>query len=315
MFKFTAAPFLIACFLLPLGACGGDETSAPAPPGPSPLPMPPPPPPLPPPPPTPESAEDPYRSPFFASSLWPVFHGNSYATASVATIGPGDVESAEIVSVLNVLVGESFVSPWTVMGERYPDGSQPVLATPTNGVAKYAIRNNRLEAIDFLELDRDIFDFDWALLARRGGDVVVTERKFNRIAIVGDVLEGSVFSPLEVKRRISVNPGRYGPLLSHHALAPDGTLMALTEANKLIAVDLDAGAVIAEFTFPAASGASFQNSFPIDETGRIFVAAQSEASLSTGTGPLSRLHGRRLTTCVALAAKVSLPYEPGGRKS
>ena len=255
--------------LTALTACGEGEGSPPstgdAPPAPTPTPPPPP------------VAEIPYTSPFLADSLWPVYHGNSYSTASVVTAGPGDVESVEVVRALTESGDDPFVSPWTVVGEAYSDGSQPLWATPNDGVAKYAILNDRLEAIDFLALDRRNLDVDWALLARRGGDVVVTERKENRLAIVGDIVEDDVFSPIDVKARIDVDEAVYGPLLSHHTLAPDGTLIAITQANKLIAVDLEAGEVIAQFDFPDASGASFQNSFPIDEEGRIFVAAQSLA--------------------------------------
>lgn len=257
--------FCISCLALYLCACGGGASNSSPPNAGAPPTNPP-----------PSGDEGPFLNPFLADSSWPIFHGNTYSTGSVATIGPGDVSAVESIQGLTDLGDDPFVSPWTVIGEMYSDGSQPVFATPNNGVAKYAIINDRLEAIDFLELDRDTFDFDWALLALAGGDVVVTERKSNRIVIVGDAIDDNAFSNLKVKKRIDVDVNRYGQLLSHHSLAPDGRLIALTQDNKLVAIDLELGDVIAEFSFPDSSGASFQNSFPIDENGRLFVAAQSE---------------------------------------
>lgn len=219
----------------------------------------------------------PYRNPALADSLWPVFHGNNYATASVSSTGPGPVTRARVIDALTEATDDPFVSPWTVLGSPYPDGSQPVITTPNDGVAKYLTRDGELKAVDFLPLERSVLDFDWALMLLRNNDAVVTERAANRIVVVGDEFAGEPESPLRIKRRIDVDIERYGALLSHHALAPDGSLIALTEANRLIALDLDEGEVIADYGLPSDGGASFQNSFPIDENGRIFVAAQSRS--------------------------------------
>lgn len=161
------------------------------------------------------------------------------------------------------------------MGPRYSNGSQPVITTPNNGVAKYLIDGDSFRAVDFLPLDRNALDFDWGILLVTNGDSVVSEKRNNTITLVGDVRRGDPSSPLEIKRRIAVDRALYGSLLAHHSLAFDGTLVALTEANKLIAIDLKRGAITASIDLPSASGASFQNSFPIDENGRIYVAAQN----------------------------------------
>ncbi|MEL6761725.1 MAG: hypothetical protein AAFP04_15180, partial [Myxococcota bacterium] len=42
----------------------------------------------------------PYRNPALADSLWPVFHGNNYATASVSSTGPGPVTRARVIDAL-----------------------------------------------------------------------------------------------------------------------------------------------------------------------------------------------------------------------
>ncbi|AWW73732.1 hypothetical protein CD351_04760 [Erythrobacter sp. KY5] len=264
-------PHIVAAVLtgaLMLASCGGED----APPPPTSTPAPTPTPTASPPPAADVSAAP--RNPFLAGSSWPIFHANSYATAS-ARIGPGPVQEAQIIGSLTSLIAPVYVSPWTVMGPIYGDGSQPVITTPNNGVAKYLINGDDFRAIDFLPLNRDPLDFDWGLLLLANGNAVVSERLTNSIAIVGDIDPANPTSDLEVKRRIAVNRNLYGNLLAHHSVAFDGTLIALTDANQLIAIDLDQGQVISNFELPGDSGASFQNSFPIDQNGRIFVAAQN----------------------------------------
>ncbi|WP_073975414.1 hypothetical protein [Erythrobacter donghaensis] len=275
---------------LAAASCGGEDGGSAPPTGggsPSPSPSP-----TATPSPTPAPAASPApRNPFLAASNWPIFHANAYATASANT-GPGAVETAQVVDALTRPLAPAYVSPWTVFGSRYADGSQPVLTTPNNGVAKYLIASDSLRTVDFLPLERNVTDFDWALLVRANGDAVVTERLGNNIVLVGDARPGDPLSPLAVRRRIAVDPAVHGRLLAHHSLAYDGTLIVRTDANRLIAVDLDAGRVIAGFDLPSDSGASFQNSFPIDETGRIFVAAQNLAVAVDWTGSVFRLAWR-----------------------
>jgi hypothetical protein len=245
-----------------LGSCGGGDDSA-APPTATPSPAP-----------NPSDAATPPRNPFLAPSSWPIYHANTYATAS-AQVGPGPVREAQVIGSLTALLAPIYVSPWTLLGPLYADGSQPVITTPNNGVAKYLIDGDTFRAVDFLPLNRAVLDFDWGILLLRNGHAVVSERRNNTFTVVGDARAGDPASPLEVKRRISVDRSIYGNLLAHHTLAFDGTLIALTQANKLIAVNLDTGAIVASFDLPSDSGSSFQNSFPIDERGRLYVAAQS----------------------------------------
>ena len=288
--KFVLQAAALAMCLSATACGGGDSDGAPPTGGPAPSPTPTPSPTSSPTPP-PAAVGPAPRNPFLAASNWSIFHANTYATAS-ATTGPGAVETAQVIDALTRPLAPVYVSPWTVFGPRYADGSQPVLTTPNNGVAKYLIAGGQLRGVDFLPLERNVTDFDWALLARANGEAVVTERLGNRIVLVGDARPGDPLSPLVVRRRIAVDPAVHGRLLAHHSLAFDGKLIVLTDANRLIAVDLDAGRVVAAFDLPGDSGASFQNSFPIDETGRIFVAAQSLAVAVDWTGSAFRLAWR-----------------------
>lgn len=280
-----SAPLVLSTLasVMLISGCGGEGSSSP-PPTSEPAP---PPAPSPSPSPSSDTSAAP-RNPFLAATSWPIFHANSYATAS-ARIGPGPVSSAQVIDSLTAILARVFVSPWTVMGPLYDDGSQPVITTPNNGVAKYLIDGDDFRAVDFLALNRDPLDFDWGLLLLADGNAVVSERQNNSIAIVGDIDPGDPASRLEVKQRIAINRNLYGNLLAHHSVAFDGTLIALTDANQLIAIDLSQGQVITNFELPSDSGASFQNSFPIDQNGRIFVAARSLTVAVDWTGSGFRL--------------------------
>ena len=219
-----------------------------------------------------------------AASTWPIYHADTRASAASPRVGPGTLERVERVDALSSRrVRRPAVSPWTVLDAPYPDGAQAVLTTPNDGVAKYLITGDRLLAVDFLPLERRDRDFDWGILLLDGHRGVVTERRHNRFVIFGDAGPGPR-AKLEVKARIPIDAGRHGELTAHFSLAPDGRLIALTSGNRLIAVDLQRRAVVAAFDLPAGSGTSFHNSFPIDERGRIFLAAQERVLAIDWTG-------------------------------
>ena len=210
-----------------------------------------------------------------ANSTWPIFHANANATAASPNSGPGDVQTAQTVPALtNRPRQRPNVSPWTVMAEPYADGSQAVITTPNNGLAKYLLKDGILEPVDFLPLDRKFFDFDWSILLLNNRLGVATEQKHNRFVLFGDA-NSSPQAQLEVKSRITIDESRYGKISSHFSLAPDGHLIALTRANQLIAIDLVRQTVVASTDLPVASGISFHNSFPIDDTGRIYLSTQT----------------------------------------
>lgn len=229
-------------------------------------------------------------NPRIAESNWPVYHGNRRATASSPDRGPGAVESAEIVRAQTTRrLRPPAVSPWTMLGEPYRDGTLPVYTTPADGAGKYVIRNGRLESVDFLNLDRGMFEFDWGMVVLQGHLFVVTEQGEDRIAIIGDVRPGDPSSPLEVKKRITIDEDRYGKLAAHMSLAPSGHLIALTETGKLLAVDLLRGEVVAEYSTADEAGYAYHNSFPIDDDGRIYLAAQAQVAAIDWDGRRFRL--------------------------
>lgn len=218
-------------------------------------------------------------NPKLAPSNWPVYHANRRATASSAALGPGAVSQAEMVRGLTSRrIRPPAVSPWTMIGERYDDGSQPVFTTPADGVGKYIIANGKLEAVDFIDLDRGMFDFDWGMVILEGRLAVVTEQARDRITIIGDAEPGNPHSKLAVKKRITIPEKQYGELAAHISLAPSGHLLALTETGNLLAIDLQRGRVAAVFSSAEEAGYAYHNSFPIDDGGRIYLAAQRQVA-------------------------------------
>ena len=213
--------------------------------------------------------------PSLADSAWPIYHANTGATASSPYLGPGPVREASSVPALtSKRLRKPSVSPWTVMATPYMDGSQAIMTTPNDGIAKYLLRNGELEQISFLKLSRRFFDFDWGILLLDDGRGISTEQREDRFVIFADRTPPPE-AELIITGYISVDRELYGQLTAHFTLAPDGRLITLTSANKLLAVDIEERTVVATYDLPNDSGTSFHNSFPIDEAGRIYLSTQT----------------------------------------
>lgn len=215
--------------------------------------------------------------PRLAQSPWPIYHANTNATASSKNLGPGDIAQVQSIASQTNKFGKSDVSPWTVVGDVYPDGSQPFYTTPNEGIAKYLIDGETFKPVDILSLDRKFFDYDWTIAVLEGNRVVTTEIKNNRFVVIGDQNE-SATSPLEIKYFVNVDLDLYGRLTSHFTISHDGHIIALTQDNKLVAVDIVRREVAAFIDLSSGSGVSFHNSFPIDKEGRIYLSTQKQLS-------------------------------------
>ncbi len=215
--------------------------------------------------------------PSLAQSPWPIFHANTSATASSKSSGPGNISQIRSIASQTNKSGKPDVSPWTVVGEPYPDGSQPIYTTPNEGIAKYLINDGTFMPVDMLSLDRKFFDYDWTIAVLEGNRIVTTEIKNNRFVVLGDQNDSST-SPLEVKYFVDVDLDSYGRLTSHFTVSDDGYVIALTKDNKLVAVDIIRREVAAFIDLSSGSGVSFHNSFPIDKEGRIYLSTQKQLS-------------------------------------
>jgi hypothetical protein len=209
-----------------------------------------------------------------AQSTWPIYHANNYASASVLSTPPIDPVAFQTVGNLThrrFVAGN--VSPWTVLRAPAADGSQVVLTSPVNGVAKYIIEKGRLQGVSFLQLDRRFLDFDWGILLLADGSALVTEKQHNRFAVVSDE-RADPRSRLTVVRRIPIDAEKYGTITAHFTIGYDGTVIALTEKPTLIAIDPRAGRILASLDLPKELGLTTHNSFPIDERGRMYFVGQ-----------------------------------------
>ncbi|MGF1679549.1 MAG: hypothetical protein ACFCUX_10205 [Candidatus Methylacidiphilales bacterium] len=219
-------------------------------------------------------AAEPPANPHLAQSSWPIYHANTHATASVwstAVVDPTSFETVENLTHRRIRSGQ--VSPWTVLRAPEPDGTQVILTTPLNGIAKYAIQNGRLRQVHFLQIERKWTDIDWGILILADGSAVVTERLHNRFAVIGDSTQDPT-SPLKVLRRLSIDTPQYGGLTSHFTLAHDGSIIAYTQKPAIIAVDPLSGRVLASHPLSKEYGSASHNSFPIDERGRLYLLGQ-----------------------------------------
>jgi hypothetical protein len=214
---------------------------------------------------------EPPVNPALGESPWPIFHRNSYAQASGAlpALGPQDRVNAEFLPS-----APGGTSPWTVLLPVYADGRQAAIGSTRQGVVKHVIDGGRLSQVSYLPLPRKRFGFDWNLAVLRDGAIVTTATQENAFYLVGDSEANCANCPLVVKRRIVV-PREVGDITVQFNIAYDGTLISLLDKNRVAAISLKTGAVLAVQDLPIASNdVSFHNAFPIDETGRIFLASQ-----------------------------------------
>lgn len=219
--------------------------------------------------------QEPPRNPHLSPSTWPIYHANTYASASVMSTPPVDPTAFQAVENLtHRRFGRGKVSPWTVLRPPARDGSQVVLTTPVNGVGKYVIEKGRLRAVHFLPLERRFLDFDWGIVLLADGSALVTEKQHNRLALVSDD-PNDPRSPLRVVRRIPIDSARFGTLTAHFTIGYDGTMFALTEKPTLLAVNVTTGEIVATLDLGKEKGLATHNSFPIDELGRMYFVGQT----------------------------------------
>ena len=211
-------------------------------------------------------------NPALAAGPWPIFHANSSCTASIQLPGSWKADRPEWVPNLkHRRFTRISVSPWTVIPKPLPNGDQIIFTNPVEGVAKYAIRNGRLEPVGLLPLDRDTRDFDWNVAILRDGSVLVTEIRRNGFAIVGQQVPG-VDAPPVLLRRFSL-PRDFGTISTHFNVAFDGTILVLTQEAFLLAVNPRDGRVRAWLDLRGYDYVA-HNGFPVDEKGRIYLIAQ-----------------------------------------
>jgi hypothetical protein len=215
---------------------------------------------------------EPPINPALADSTWPIFHRNSYAQASgnLGALTPQDRIEIQFASSAS-----GGTSPWTVLLPPYSDSRQAAIGSTRLGVVKHVFDAQQLMRVSYLPLPRQRFNFDWNLAVLRDSSIVTTVRQENAFYLVGDSAPNCPDCQLVVKRKIAV-PVDVGKITVQFTIAYDGTLLSLLEGNRLAAISLTSGAVLSAVDLPITSDdVSYHNAFPIDETGRLFLASQT----------------------------------------
>ncbi len=215
--------------------------------------------------------EDPPENSYLAESSWPLFHRNPYAQAS------GDldaIEPSDRLAFQREDNPEGGTAPWTVFPAPYADGSQAIISNTQKGVIKWLMTGPRFVQVSYLELPRGRFDFDWNVAALRTGEIAVTSIKDNRIYLLKDRQSDCPRCELVISRTIDV-PRSVGKLTIHFTVNYDGHILILMEGNKIAAISLDTGKVVAVHSLGGeAGGYSYHNAFASDENGRIYISNQ-----------------------------------------
>lgn len=206
--------------------------------------------------------------PFLARSTWPLFHRNAYATAS------GDLPSlraGERVAFTRLDNPDGGTAPWTVFPAPYSDGSQAAISNTQNGVIKFLMKGPMFRQVSYLDLPRGRWDFDWNVAALRSGEIIVSNISRNQFVLLRDTRPDCPTCPLAIARTITV-PKSAGEITIHFSVSYDGHILVLMEGNRIAAISLATGAVVA--VHPLGEGFAYHNAFAHDEAGRIFITTQ-----------------------------------------
>lgn len=210
--------------------------------------------------------------PHLARSSWPLFHRNAYATASgdLPALRAGDqVRAARLDNP------EGGTAPWTVFPAPYADGSQAVISNTQNGVVKFLMKGPEFRQVSYLDLPRGRWDFDWNVAALRSGEILVSNISRNQFVLLRDARPDCPSCALAVARTITV-PKSVGEITIHFSVSYDGHILVLMEGNRIAAIALATGKVVA--VHPLRDGFAYHNAFAHDETGRIFITTQQGLS-------------------------------------
>jgi hypothetical protein len=216
----------------------------------------------------------PPRNPALADSPWPVFHHDSYASASTLLRGP---EPGDRIAVQTIPTDLAGASPWTLFSARYRDGSRAVYGATLRGVYKARIDGAAFDMIDVWEpmrwrgfLASASVMYNIAVL--RDGALVVPDPRRRRFYRLVDRDAGNSRSPLRLDATFTM-PDAVPGQAAQMNIAPDGSVIALTDRGWLIAIAPDFRSY-RSFDLSAGGGdLEGHNAFPIDEDGNIYIVS------------------------------------------
>jgi hypothetical protein len=214
-------------------------------------------------------AEQAPSNPALGRGGWSVYHRNNYAQASSPGRGPEPGDGIDV----QVLRTPGDVSPWTVLSAARGDGAQLAWGSSRWGVWKALLDGPRFTLAAAMPLDRGRFDFDYGIVVLADDSVLVSVQKHNEFLQIAGARDDDLRSPLVVRRRWKV-PEAVGRLSTHFSLAWDGRIVFLTREGRVGALDRDSGETTSFELRDEQGDFGTHNSFPLDESGGVYVASQ-----------------------------------------
>ena len=221
-------------------------------------------------------------NPSVAQWPWGVYHANSYAQASTAQRGPerGDVLSAEHLPGGRI----NKASPWTILGVRYADGSQPIWGATLTHVIKSVQRpDGRVEVVDTERIDYNLASVNYDLIALQNGKVYVVDPVKKRLLRYADATPGDPDSEIALDATFDYPDGT-DIFAAHLNVTYDGWIVVPGESGQIIAIAPD----FSDYrlgTFPVAEGDIVgHNAFPVDQDGGIYLSTQKGITKLRWTG-------------------------------
>jgi hypothetical protein len=233
----------------------------------------------------PASAQRPPLNPALADSPWPVFHHDTYATASTTLRGPEPGDNLAVQTIPTDLAG---ASPWTLFSARYPDGSRATYGATLRGVYKARIDGSAFEMIDIWEpapwrgfLASASVLYNIALL--RDGALVVPDPRRRRFFRLVDTNPRNSRSRLRADRVFEM-PAEIPGQAAQMNIASDGWVIAFTDGGWLIAIAPDFRSYKAFDLRGSTGDLDGHNAFPIDDNGNIYIVSWREMTKVRWTG-------------------------------
>ncbi|MFM2398930.1 MAG: hypothetical protein RL341_1087 [Pseudomonadota bacterium] len=214
-------------------------------------------------------------NPFAADSPWPQFHRNGYAQAATPLRGPevGDQLEAQYVALPSAFARGGAPTQMH-LSERYPDGSRTAWSTNLTGIVKAHIAGDRFTFAGGYVITPRVMDWNihWNMQLGRGNKAFVPSTKERAILRFGERDPRNPYSEIVLEEKF-VLPEQIKGSATVINLSFDGWLIFVTNEAWVGAVKTDFSQWRAFDLGRATGDVTVHNSFPVDESGNLFVVS------------------------------------------
>ena len=223
---------------------------------------------------------DPPQNPYFAESVWPMYHRNNYRQASTCISGPLPSDSL-VVKVKSSILGGT--SPWTYISDLYPNGERVIYQSNATHVFKFLDTGNGIITIDSLRIDFDpITSFGYNFLLTNNKVWFTLDPKYNpaqdQFTILYKLTDENINDPFS--EIISVDTMNLGDhdigRVQQIGMNYLGQIVFNAENNDtlpgmvgIISQDFELLDTLVFPTFP--NEITYHNAFPIDEENSFYI--------------------------------------------